>query len=177
MSGTATLSSVLNRVLRSSIVVTQVLAQPLSTTAEIGPHGEAVGAEPRRDVAHGEVLVKEKKNRRALPLRHPPHRAKEVRVGIAVDLLAVRAPREYRIARFQRARGDPEGRPPGPSGGIAEGWSSTQRLRESFGDRVAGDVGITRKREDRSPQAVGMVPIYLLDAGCRFDHSCHTLHR
>src|SRR3954465_9417228 len=59
-SGTGTRASDANRSRRSSIAVTQKLAEPSPTATQVGADGEAVRAEAGRDVADREVRVVER---------------------------------------------------------------------------------------------------------------------
>ena len=68
-SGMRTASSDANRDRRSSMVVTQELAQPLAAATEIGAYGEAVRAQPIGNVPNGQVCEVEEHENGSLSVR------------------------------------------------------------------------------------------------------------
>src|SRR5512135_1578757 len=87
-SGTITRSSESNRARRSFMAITQEVPQPATAATEIGAHGEAVGPDPHGDLADGEVAVVEEDHRCALRIGQLSKCRQQIRIRVAVDVLA-----------------------------------------------------------------------------------------
>jgi len=61
--------------------------------------------------------------------------------------------------------GDLEPRSPDPALHVSDSVATRQCLRERLGDRVAGQLGVGRVREDRSPELRARSPVDILDLG------------
>ena len=158
-------------VVQSAILVTQELAKPPPTTAEIGPNDKAVGPEAIRDLADWQVGEVEEDKGRPLAVRQAAKGGEQVGVAVPVEMDVSRGRRCHTCGRssFQGAARDAERGTPSPGSGVPHRVPTVKDLGIGLGDRVAGDFGIAgpgvppattvERRPDKGPpQSVAAAP-------------------
>ena len=151
------------------------------SATQVGADRETVRAQSIGDLTNRKIGVVVEDDGAPLAVRQLAEGREQVRVRVSVDVRFRRFwPRVPDPSRLEHARRDPEGRPPGPGGGIAHGRPAVEHLRVRLGDRIGGDVRIAGVGVDRAPQPAGVRPVEGFDSRCLVHDGgggVHCLHR
>src|SRR5918996_2183315 len=167
-SGPRTLSSRRNFVSRSAIVASHEVAEPPPALAQVDPYRGRRRTNDRGHLTDRVTGAVVQNHRGPLLRRQAPKRLDQLH-RLRVHPVPLLSKREILPGPpgLQISPGDPERRPPDPPIRLPDLVTSPQRLGERLGHRVGGHLGVPGERQNRSPQAIPVLPVHPLQAGGR----------